>query len=75
MEITTLTNEQILSLDSAACQRLLGDHTKLLVENNEALKTALQERMKADCRLAELKQNKSVLIANMRALAIIAKNF
>lgn len=72
--IERLTVEEIETLQIDGALRLLGQHSNHLIEINQSIADALQERLIADCKLNKLKSTKSTLIQNMKALECIARS-
>ena len=73
-QIKTLSTEEINSLQVDSALRLLGSHQQLLVDLTNELSAALQDKIKADCKISDLKQIKFTITHNMRALECMVKN-
>ena len=74
MNIKTLTDEEIQTLQVDASLRLLGEYSKQLVELNTEMIVAMKEVLIAKCKLQELTQTKETLIEMMRAVKTIAQH-
>ncbi len=74
LKIPTLSHEQIQSLQTDAALRLIGSHTVLLTKLNTEIGQAILAKGKADITLQRLKNDKSTIIENMRALKVMVAN-
>ncbi len=74
MEIQTLTIEEIQSLQVDAAMRIIASNSNLLVEVNNEMFTALNELGQARIKVEVLKEKKSSLIEQCRALKTIVQS-
>lgn len=70
--ITTLSDEEIQTLDVGAALRALGMNNNLISEINSELVDALTEELKARTLVMQLKETKRALIQQQKTLAVIA---
>lgn len=73
-QINRLSDEEIETLQVDSALRLLAQHTNHIIQINQEIADALQEKLIAECRLNKLKSTKSTLTQNMRALECIARS-
>jgi len=74
MEIQTLTIEEIQSLQVDAAMRIIASNSNLLVEINNEMFTALNELGQARIKVEVLKEKKSSVIEQNRALKMVVSN-
>ena len=74
MEIQKLTIEEIQSLQVDAAMRIIATNSNLLVEVNCEMFTALNELGQARIKVEVLKEKKSTIIEQNRALKVVIQN-
>lgn len=74
MEIQQLTPEEIQTLQVEAAQRILATNSNLLAEINNEIFIALQELGEARIKMEQLKNKKSTVIEQNRALKSVISN-
>ena len=74
MEIQKLTIEEIQTLQVDAAMRLIATNSNLLVELNNEMFTALNELGQARIKVEVLKEKKSTIIEQNRALKVVIQN-
>ena len=74
MEIPKLTIEEIQTLQVDAAMRLIATNSNLLVELNNEMFTALNELGQARIKVEVLKEKKSTIIEQNRALKVVIQN-
>ncbi len=74
MEIQKLTPEEIQTLQVEAAQRILALNVNILAEANNELFLALRELGEARIKLEQVKNKKSTVIEQNRALKSVIQN-
>ena len=74
MDIKKLTIDEIQSLQVDAAMRIIAENSNLLVEINNEMFTALTELGQARIKVEVLKENKSTIIEQIRALKTIVQS-
>lgn len=74
MEIQKLTIEEIQTLQVDAAMRIIAGNSNLLVEINNEMFTALNELGQARIKVEVLKEKKSSIIEQNRALKTVISN-
>jgi len=74
MDIQKLTIEEIQTLQVDAAMRLIATNSNLLVELNNEMFTALNELGQARIKVEVLKEKKSTIIEQNRALKVVIQN-
>lgn len=74
MEVQKLTPEEIQTLQVEAAQRILANNVNLLAENNNEMFIALGELGEARIKVEQLKNKKSIIIEQNRALRTVVQN-
>ena len=74
MEIQKLTIEEIQTLQVDAAMRIIATNSNLLVELNNEMFTALNELGQARIKVEVLKEKKSTIIEQNRALKSVIQN-
>lgn len=74
MEIQKLTIEEIQTLQVDAAMRVIASNSNLLVEINNEMFTALNELGQARIKVEVLKEKKSSIIEQNRALKTVISN-
>ncbi len=74
MEIQKLTPEEIQTLQVEAAQRILALNVNILAEANNELFLALRELGEARIKVEQLKNKKSTVIEQNRALKSVIQN-
>jgi len=74
MEIQKLTIEEIQTLQVDAAMRIIAANSNLLVELNSEMFTALNELGTARIKVEVLKEKKSTIIEQNRALKSVIEN-
>jgi len=74
MEIQKLTIEKIQTLQVDAAMRIIAANSNLLIEVNNEMFTALNELGQARIKVEVLKEKKSTIIEQNRALKTVISN-
>jgi len=74
MEIQKLTPEEIQTLQVEAAQRILALNVNILAEANNELFLALRELGEARIKVEQIKNKKSTVIEQNRALKAVIQN-